>query len=93
MARRLSSLILCCALLLSLLTGCVTETISQESLADTVGAGEETPEGPQIGEEIPVEEPAPEPEQPAADGPRCCPQCGAQVADDALFCNKCGAQL
>lgn len=46
-----------------------------------------------VGEEIPVEEPAPEPEQPAADGPRCCPQCGAQVAEDALFCNKCGAQL
>ena len=22
-----------------------------------------------------------------------CPQCGAQVDDDALFCNKCGAQL
>ena len=49
MARRLSSLILCCALLLSLLTGCVTETIPQESLADTVGSGEETPESPQVG--------------------------------------------
>lgn len=22
-----------------------------------------------------------------------CPQCGAEVDDDALFCNKCGAQL
>ena len=22
-----------------------------------------------------------------------CPQCGAPVSDDALFCNKCGAQL
>ena len=22
-----------------------------------------------------------------------CPQCAAQVDDDALFCNKCGAQL
>ncbi|WP_418507421.1 zinc-ribbon domain-containing protein, partial [Dysosmobacter sp.] len=21
------------------------------------------------------------------------PQCGAPVSDDALFCNKCGAQL
>lgn len=60
MARRLSSLILCCALLLSLLTGCVTETIPQESLADTVGSGEETPESPQVGEEIPVETPAEE---------------------------------
>lgn len=24
---------------------------------------------------------------------KACPQCGAQVDDDALFCNKCGAQL
>ena len=24
---------------------------------------------------------------------RTCPQCGAPVSDDALFCNKCGAQL
>ena len=38
-------------------------------------------------------QPAAEAEQPAAPGPRCCPQCGAQVAEDALFCNKCGAQL
>lgn len=38
-------------------------------------------------------QPAVEAEQPAAPGPRCCPQCGAQVAEDALFCNKCGAQL
>ena len=22
-----------------------------------------------------------------------CPQCGAPVSEDALFCNKCGAQL
>ena len=26
-------------------------------------------------------------------GPRICPQCGAEVPDDALFCSKCGAQL
>lgn len=25
--------------------------------------------------------------------PKACPQCGAPVSDDALFCNKCGAQL
>ena len=24
---------------------------------------------------------------------RACPQCGAPVSEDALFCNKCGAQL
>ena len=37
----------------------------------------------------------PEAEKPAAgnDEPKTCPQCGAPVSDDALFCNKCGAQL
>ena len=32
---------------------------------------------------------------PAADDDekKTCPQCGAPVSDDALFCNKCGAQL
>ena len=29
----------------------------------------------------------------AEDAPKACPQCGAPVSDDALFCNKCGAQL
>jgi hypothetical protein len=29
----------------------------------------------------------------AAPVTRTCPQCGAQVEEDALFCNKCGAQL
>ena len=27
------------------------------------------------------------------DEKKTCPQCGAPVSDDALFCNKCGAQL
>ena len=43
------------------------------------------------------EEPAAEPEAPAAEAAhaehKSCPQCGAPVSDDALFCNKCGAQL
>ena len=43
------------------------------------------------------EEPAAEPEAPAAvpapEEHKTCPQCGAPVSDDALFCNKCGAQL
>ena len=43
------------------------------------------------------EEPAAEPEAPAAEPApeehKTCPQCGAPVSDDALFCNKCGAQL
>ena len=33
------------------------------------------------------------PEQPAQPARKTCPQCGAPVSDDALFCNKCGAQL
>ena len=32
-------------------------------------------------------------EEVPADQPEACPQCGAPVSDDALFCNKCGAQL
>ena len=43
------------------------------------------------------EESAAEPEAPAAEAAhaehKSCPQCGAPVSDDALFCNKCGAQL
>ena len=44
-----------------------------------------------------VEASAAEPEAPAAapapEEHKTCPQCGAPVSDDALFCNKCGAQL
>ena len=45
-----------------------------------------------------AEEPAAEeapaaPEQPTEEPRKTCPQCGAPVSDDALFCNKCGAQL
>lgn len=29
----------------------------------------------------------------AAPAAQTCPQCGAQIEGDALFCNKCGAQL
>ena len=43
------------------------------------------------------EVPADQPEAPAAEAVpeehKACPQCGAPVSDDALFCNKCGAQL
>ena len=42
------------------------------------------------------EEPAGEPEAPAQEAEpehKSCPQCGAPVSADALFCNKCGAQL
>ena len=46
--------------------------------------------------EVDITEPAAEAEpaaEPAAEAPhKTCPQCGAPVSDDALFCNKCGAQ-
>lgn len=29
----------------------------------------------------------------AAPAVQACPQCGAEIESDALFCNKCGAQL
>ena len=49
-------------------------------------------EEPVAADAAPTEEPATE--TPAAeDAPKACPQCGAPVSDDALFCNKCGAQL
>ncbi len=32
-------------------------------------------------------------QEPTAPAARVCPQCGAEVPQDALFCNKCGAQL
>ena len=49
-------------------------------------------EEPVAADAAPTEETATE--TPAAeDAPKACPQCGAPVSDDALFCNKCGAQL
>lgn len=43
----------------------------------------------------PPAEPQAEPEAPAEEGTakKTCPQCGAEVEEDALFCNGCGAQL
>jgi len=38
-------------------------------------------------------EPDAETPQPDAAVGKTCPQCGAVVEADALFCNKCGAQL
>ena len=47
-------------------------------------------EAAEVDYEAPMEEEEAAPEQPAR---KTCPQCGAPVSDDALFCNKCGAQL
>lgn len=48
-------------------------------------------EAPEAGEPAAAPESAPEAETPAAK--KTCPQCGAEVEEDALFCNGCGAQL
>ena len=50
-------------------------------------------EEPAAADAAPTEEPAAETPAAAEDAPKACPQCGAPVSDDALFCNKCGAQL
>ena len=46
-----------------------------------------------VHEDVPAEEPEAPAAEPAAEARKSCPQCGAPVSDDALFCNKCGAQL
>ena len=50
-------------------------------------------EAAEVDYEAPVEEEEAAPEQPAQPARKTCPQCGAPASDDALFCNKCGAQL
>ena len=54
----------------------------------------EAAEAVEVDYEAPtMEEEEAAPEQPAQPARKTCPQCGAPVSDDALFCNKCGAQL
>lgn len=48
---------------------------------------EDAPEAPAQPSEAPAENAAEE------HANRTCPQCGSEVEEDALFCNKCGAQL
>ena len=53
-------------------------------------------EAAEVEDVVQDEEPADEPEAPAQESEpehKTCPQCGAPVSVDALFCNKCGAQL
>ena len=58
-----------------------------EGGVDTVTVDFNAPEADDTDAEV---QPQPEAEQPAG---RYCSQCGQQVADGALFCDHCGAQL
>ena len=46
-----------------------------------------------VHEEVPADQPEAPAAEAAPEEHKACPQCGAPVSDDALFCNKCGAQL
>ena len=46
-----------------------------------------------VHEEVPADQPEAPAAKAAPEEHKACPQCGAPVSDDALFCNKCGAQL
>ena len=97
------------AMMLMALAGCSKGDVTKEvnsGLSDlkaqaaepAVEPQTETPEEPKTdAASEPASEPAAEPEAPAAEAApaehKSCPQCGAPVSDDALFCNKCGAQL
>ena len=65
--------------------------VLKESLGTTVTAEPAAPEAAPA-ESTTIEFPI-EPEAPATPEKKTCPQCGAPVSEDALFCNKCGAQL
>ena len=76
------------------------DSIEQElaSLKESLGPAaveitRDLEEEPVAADAAPTEEPAAETPAAAEDAPKACPQCGAPVSDDALFCNKCGAQL
>ena len=69
------------------------DSIEQELGPAAVEITRDLEEEPVAADAAPTEEPAAETPAAAEDAPKACPQCGAPVSDDALFCNKCGAQL
>ena len=66
---------------------------SLAALRESIGApaAEAAPEPEAPADSVTIESPIDA--QPAAEEKKTCPQCGAPVSADALFCNKCGAQL
>ena len=65
----------------------------KESLGPAAeGITHDLDEEPADGSGITVELTVEKDKMPDADK-KTCPQCGAPVSEDALFCNKCGAQL
>ena len=69
------------------------KTQAKIALRESIGtpAAEAAPEPEAPADSVTIEFPIDA--QPAAEEKKTCPQCGAPVSDDALFCNKCGAQL
>ncbi len=71
------------------------DTIEEELAALKAALGPaavevEPEEAAPVDENVTIEFPI---EKDEDDEHKTCPQCGAPVSDDALFCNKCGAQL
>lgn len=73
------------------------DTIEEElsALKATLGpvAVEVEPDEAPADENSTIEFPIDPVEKDEAEPRKTCPQCGAPVSEDALFCNKCGAQL
>ena len=69
------------------------QALAEECLAELESELEQDEHPIDYEAELEDEEEEAAPEQPAQPARKTCPQCGAPVSDDALFCNKCGAQL
>ena len=69
------------------------DTVIETTFEDTEeAAADDLDEEPAEDSGITVEPTVEKDKKPDTDK-KTCPQCGAPVSDDALFCNKCGAQL
>lgn len=71
------------------------DTIEEElsALKATLGPVAAEAEEAPVEESTTIEFPIDPVEKDETEQRKTCPQCGAPVSEDALFCNKCGAQL
>ena len=65
-------------------------SLEPDAIIETTFEEKDEADDADVTEDAPAE---PAEEKPEDDKAKTCPQCGAPVSDDALFCNKCGAQL